>query len=430
MGNDTAQAHFITAYANSRFPLAVAKKPLPEPAQPRSATSTSSHAHGAGQKRPQTKSTAPAAPATASRINTGALPSVPSNAKLQLVQAPAIDVALPATSRPSTSAFTLDHASSEAAAAAAQKKLRLLEQRLRAARGEGRERACFCQGKGTDILSCFLGVMERADVLSLLALEHPVSPVIPLCPRCLLVLCDINVPYSRACPSCSYRPLVQDAVLAEKIVQLEAEHESVDSKEKERLRMESEEEQRARQAIQFPELHEGRALSPSGSPGGSIDYAGKAGSGSDHYHQVKQAYRNAQAREEAIAASGERRVLTLNSKTKKVQYQTVKPNKSKSVATSADAIHKQKKAAKTADLDDDRKPYIDENDDALLGKPQTAGKLSTSSWPPLRGSGVSYVKTKGTASVSYVESDGSDGPDDDSAWVETDDYVAEQHKAV
>lgn len=219
--------------------------------------------------------------------------------------------------------------------------------------------------------------------------------MIPICPKCLLILCDVNVPYSRACPSCTFRPLVSDAILAEQIVKLESERDSITAKENERIRLESEEEERARRAIQFPELHDGRSISPAGGSSGSIDYARKAGAGPSHHQQVQQAYRNAQAREEAIAASGERRVLTLNSKTKKVQYQTIKPTK-KSNAKATEALNKQKKPAKQDDLEDDRQPYIDENDDGLLKAAHIAGERTKTdySWPPKQGSGITYVKRK------------------------------------
>jgi hypothetical protein len=210
--------------------------------------------------------------------------------------------------------------------------------------------------------------------------------------------------------------LVSDAVLAEKIVQLEAEHEEVASKEKERLRLESEEEERARRAIQFPELHEGGSQSPFGAQTGSIDYARKAGAGPDHYQQIKQAYRNAQANELAIAASGERRVLSLNSKTKKVQYQTVRPKKGNAGSPAAESINSHKKASRTGDVEDDRKPYIDENDDAALTAPQ--GNRSADAnyvWPPKQPGSITYVSSKtlpsapGSTSESDVDASGNSG---------------------
>lgn len=239
--------------------------------------------------------------------------------------------------------------------------------------------------------------------------------MIPICSKCLLVLCDINVPYSRACPSCGFHPLVSDAVLAEKIAQLEAERDAITSREKERLRLESEEEERARRAIQFPELHEGRTPSPSGVPGGGIDYARKAGAGPSHNQQVQQAYRTAQAREEAIAASGERRVLSLNSKTKKVQYQTVRPKKIN--VSAAEALNKQKKGAKPEDFEDDRKPYIDENDDGILGSRQAETARSTLdySWPPKQSGKFTYVARRAAGQnngPTSEESDISEGDDE------------------
>lgn len=219
------------------------------------------------------------------------------------------------------------------------------------------------------------------------------------------------MPYSRACPSCSFRSLISDASLAEKIVQLENEHESVSSSEKARLQLQSEEEERARRAIQFPELREGSFISPSEPSGGSIDYARKAGAGPDHYQQVRQAYRTAQAKEQAIAASGERRVLTLNSKTKKVQYQTVKPKKSATGINATASISKQKKSVKQQDLEDNRKPYIDEKDDGSPAESPEVDGQHDHSWPPKHGSGLSYVSRTNLSSAIEGDSDTSQGPD-------------------
>jgi hypothetical protein len=148
LGNDTAQAHFILAYANSRFPAtSVPTKQQAPSSKPNKAPASTTNYSVPQQSRSNTKPSTSQQPAAAPRHQSTAFPSQTSNAKLQIIQAPAVTIALPPSTRPSTSAFTLDHASAEAAAEAATKKLRQLELRLRAARGQSKERACFCQGR-------------------------------------------------------------------------------------------------------------------------------------------------------------------------------------------------------------------------------------------------------------------------------------------
>lgn len=242
-----------------------------------------------------------------------------------------------------------------------------------------------------------------------------------MCPRCLLVLCDLNVPYSRACPSCSYTPLADDHRLAAYISRLEAEKSDIDEKEKERIRFESEAEERARRAIQFPDLQDGRSPSPSGPQGhaGTIAYARKAGGGpQSHQQHVDQMYRNAQAREQAIAAGGERRVLSINSKTKKVQYQTTKPaTKAKSTSTSKENLEKLKKASKIDKFEDERKPFVDEKDDGIakhavtpLDKSQQPLRFS---WPPKQESGLVYTTVKASTSQTHSPEPSMAGAEDE-----------------
>lgn len=149
MGNDTAQSHFIAAYADSRFPPTVTKPAAKIPqavSESRSATSLPQRS-SAPQAKPQHKSTTASSTTSAPPPAAHAYPTSSSNAKLQVVQAPAVNLSLPATPVASTSQRTLEHVSSEAAAEIAQRKLRQIEQQLRAAKGQSKEKACFCQGE-------------------------------------------------------------------------------------------------------------------------------------------------------------------------------------------------------------------------------------------------------------------------------------------
>lgn len=149
LGNDSAQSSFIAAYANTRFPVS-ASSSRPASHQPAQSSSNSPRPMNQASVPVKSKPTAAAAPLPqAARSLAPGFPSQSSNAKIQVIQAPAVNVALPPTeqSRPSTSARTIEHVSGEAAAEVARRRVRQIEQRLRAAKGQSKEKACFCQGK-------------------------------------------------------------------------------------------------------------------------------------------------------------------------------------------------------------------------------------------------------------------------------------------
>lgn len=213
--------------------------------------------------------------------------------------------------------------------------------------------------------------------------------------RCLLVLCDLNVPYTSSCPSCKNGTLVSPGQLRAFVVSQEVERDTVIRTEEARLRYESEEAERARRAVQFPTLdnlgHYAHTQVTS-----QMGYASKAG-GMDHYKQIDRAYKEAQARE--AAADAPRKVLSLNTKTKKARIQTT------SLAKAKQPVVQPQKKAQTADsdLDDERKPYIDQWDDGI-------GKVRTEStgpveWPPKRVDGLLYIPSGSRGEAGLEDND-------------------------
>lgn len=157
LGNDTAQASFIQAYANGRFPLsnitkaATVRKPGSSQASGAASSPgayvTSAHNPQMAKSRTPTPALAPASASTLSTRAQQAFPSTSSNAKVQIVQAPTVNIVAPVANLPSTSAYTLVHAASGQSIEAVQKRLRQIGMQMRAARGQSKEIACFCQGR-------------------------------------------------------------------------------------------------------------------------------------------------------------------------------------------------------------------------------------------------------------------------------------------
>lgn len=223
------------------------------------------------------------------------------------------------------------------------------------------------------------------------ATQHAVSPIIQQCPRCLLVICDLNVPYDSPCPSCSLSPLASEGALSTFVSSLESKRDSIVHAEDVRLRLESEEMERQRRAIQFPSL-EGAAggYSQQQQPN-PVGYASRVGGGAsvtsnaDHYRRVEQLYRDAQAREAAAASAAaaakqpgqannnERRVLSLNTKTHKVKVQTTTKKATtgqQQSSVSDSSKSKSNNARAESEWDDVRRPYVDETDDGLVSGQQ------------------------------------------------------------
>ena len=296
--------------------------------------------------------------------------------------APSIDLALPPSStavrapKPVTPNHggPLESKAPNGISEEAKTALLTIERRLRYAKGKGKAKACFCG-----------------------AALHPVSPIHPMCDKCFLVICDLNVPYNSPCPSCRHSPLAPQQAIDDYAHAQEIERDLLIRTETERIRFESDEEERARRAVQFPTL-EGASQFGVTQPAAASGYASKAG-GVDHYKQIDQAYKNAQAREAADAARGERRVLTLDPKTKKARIVTTTITKKKA------AVQPVKKPMSDVDeLDDPREPFIDYLDDGL----RKDGALSNEEplgWPP-RTSKFKYVPSQSAQVEAAEDSEG------------------------
>lgn len=217
----------------------------------------------------------------------------------------------------------------------------------------------------------------KTDHPSHAARQHPLATYAPLCPRCSLVLCTVNLP-SAPCPSCSHSPLLSSAAIATHIASLQSERETLLAREKRRVQLAKEQEERERAAIRFPDLGAENVRAPL--PGGGRTYAGHAGGGSGMAERIERAYEARAAQLAAAkggasngnASTGSRagRVLRLDGKTGKVKVQTkvAKPatvSKGKGKATS---VTEETTAVMDADDDDGLIPWIDEDDDGIRGQ--------------------------------------------------------------
>ena len=161
------------------------------------------------------------------------------------------------------------------------------------------------------------------------------------------------------------------------------------------MRYESEEEERARRAVQFPTLDNLGAYANT-QVTSQMGYASKAG-GMDHYKQIEKAYKDAQAREKA-AQEGPRKVLSLDTKTKKARIQTTSLSKAKQ------PVQPMKRAqASVNDLEDDRQPYVDVLDDGIRKDKDTSPKFGE--WPPKRIHGLTYVPSQDRRETRIGEND-------------------------
>lgn len=227
------------------------------------------------------------------------------------------------------------------------------------------------------------------------ATQHPQHPITPICTKCLLVLCDLNVPFTSPCPSCGNSSLASTLVLERFIKEQEVERDTVIRTEEVRLRFESEEEERARRAVQFPTLDNLGQYAHT-QVTSQMGYASKAG-GMDHYKQVEKAFKDAQAREQA-AKEGPRKVLSLDTKTKKARIQTTGPSKAKQ------PVQPPKKAqSSVSDLEDDRQPYVDTLDDAFEEQKEAAATLGE--WPPRGMGGLRYIASDSRAQSGLEDND-------------------------
>ncbi|BGP27957.1 hypothetical protein JCM10295v2_006944 [Rhodotorula toruloides] len=229
----------------------------------------------------------------------------------------------------------------------AAKELLRIERELRSfepKKARSKTRVCFCQAR-----------------------QHPLSTYIPLCPRCSLVLCSLNLP-SSPCPSCSHGPLLSSALTASYIATLQSSRETLLAREKRRAQAEREQAERERAAIRFPDL--GADMQRSPLPGvGPRSYAGHAGGGMSMSDRIDRAYegRHAAHTEHVSTGSGGGKVLRLDGKTGKVKVQKKVANPS-SARNGKTASMEETTAVVDPEDADGLVPWIDEDDDGVRGE--------------------------------------------------------------
>ncbi|BGP03837.1 hypothetical protein NBRC10513v2_007578 [Rhodotorula toruloides] len=230
----------------------------------------------------------------------------------------------------------------------AAKELLRIERELRSfepKKAGAKSRVCFCQAR-----------------------QHPLSTYIPLCPRCSLVLCSLNIP-SAPCPSCSHGPLLSSALTASHIATLQSSRETLLTREKRRAQAEREQAERERAAIRFPEL--GMDVQRAPLPGmGPRSYAGHAGGGMSMSDRIDRAYeaRHAAHTEHVSAgAAAGGKVLRLDGKTGKVKVQkkVAKPSTTRGGKT---ILTEETVAVVDPEDDDGLIAWIDEDDDGVRGE--------------------------------------------------------------
>lgn len=233
------------------------------------------------------------------------------------------------------------------------------------------KRVCFCQGE--QHRTCPLAHSIEPDVLIFslsLARRHPLSPFVPICPSCALVICSINAP-TAPCPSCARTPLLSTDKVGQHVARLRSERDALVRREQRRVEREREQEARERAAMRFPELGGGADATGSGgarSSGGVRNYAEHAGGTGGRIDRAIRAAHAGQGfgssstgrtnQAEATSASSSK-VLRLDMKTKKVKIQTKAPvkasaGKGKAQADVVDEDHVE---------DEFEDAWIDESDD-------------------------------------------------------------------
>lgn len=214
-----------------------------------------------------------------------------------------------------------------------------------------------------------------ADAAGHLGRRHPLSNYTRLCTSCGLILCSLNLP-SRPCPSCLASPLLSSQqLLAHKTSQLKR-REALIAEGKERYTLATQVEQEEQKRMMFP----------------SLNIAERAGGISEIQRRIDNAY-----------TDNDRRVLTLDLKTKKVMTQTMRKKDS--------SMPKSKVENLEAELGLDVEPgWIDPTDDGYVNQVRD-GKA-----PPVAPSPAAEI-------IHYVSKDqGEDSPpeQDDEAADEAD----------
>ncbi|GAA5933760.1 uncharacterized protein JCM15063_001411 [Sporobolomyces koalae] len=203
------------------------------------------------------------------------------------------------------------------------------------------------------------------------ARQHPLSLYTPICPRCALVLCQLNQPNS-PCPSCSHSHLLSPALLSSYVAQLEQRRAAILEREQQRRDARALAAERERLAIKFPELAS-EPIRPTVQPTG---YAAHAGGGSISLQaRIERAYETGTSlngrdfgreKRQAAVSNGGGKVLRLDGKGKvKVQTSKKKPTHKTSNPENHDA--RDEVAAPDEDDDDDNGmiPWIDPTDDGI-----------------------------------------------------------------
>ncbi|GAA5912319.1 C2HC5-type zinc finger protein [Sporobolomyces salmoneus] len=228
----------------------------------------------------------------------------------------------------------------------------------------------FTSSKSKSSSSCFCS-----------ARQHPLSPFVPLCPSCSLVLCSLNSPIS-PCPSCSHSPLLPTSLTSTYSSDLTHQRESLISREKERFERKKREEELERRRIKFPEL--GSATSDyapqSGgglSGGGYAGYAVALGGGGSFQERIQRSYetgislngRNFGAesiRANSAVGGGGGKVLRLDGKGKvKVETKKKKPSSAKKENVRVSNETEEEEESDDEEDDDGMIPWTDPTDDGI-----------------------------------------------------------------
>ncbi|BGP52045.1 hypothetical protein JCM10450v2_008016 [Rhodotorula kratochvilovae] len=217
---------------------------------------------------------------------------------------------------------------------------------------EKKKRSCFCQAR-----------------------QHPLSPYIPLCPSCALVLCTLNSPALR-CPSCAHFPLLSSAATASHIATLQSSREELLLREKRRATAAKEQDARERAAIRFPSLGmdmEGIRRAAEQQQRSYAGHAGGTGGLAERIERTFEARAAASAKEQrerahAAAGGGGGRVLRLDGKTGKVKVQTkvVRPAAKGKAAVVAEETTG---VLAPEEHDDGLVLFVDEDDNGVRGAP-------------------------------------------------------------
>ncbi|GAA5993385.1 hypothetical protein JCM5350_002158 [Sporobolomyces pararoseus] len=226
--------------------------------------------------------------------------------------------------------------------------------------------------------------------------KHSISPFVPICTECGLVLCQLNSPL-KPCPSCKRFPLLPQSLVESFVKSLKEDKESLLKKEKEDSEERKRKEDEERRRIKFPELNSSNLdYYPSTAGGGlsGLGYAGHAGGGSGSgmllsQDRIQRAYESgislngrnfgAEQRANATNNNGGGKVLRLDGKGK-VKVETKKkkqPSKNTSTTTSTPQSSSVEEIDEDDDENDGMVPWIDLHDDGIRSSSSSSSSPST-----------------------------------------------------